>query len=219
MAISIGSIMHPNKFFRKTTLEQMLAFAKTRSFGTLSVNSDLGPLVSHIPFLVDEKGTYLEAHLVKTNPIIEQLKTPLKAVMAVSGPDAYISPDWYEMNDQQVPTWNYIAVHIRGSLKPLDSSELPGILDRLSQSMEARLEPKPPWSIDKLEEHAFAKMQDQIAPIAMEIESIDGTWKLSQNKPDDVRLKVADQLESSILGSDVKQLAQAMRDSLKQQDS
>ena len=122
--------MHPNPAFRKTTREKNIEFVRERSFGVLAVNSEHAPLISHIPFQLSADGTYLEAHLVRSNPIVRLLKSPVEAVMAVSGGDAYISPDWYGV-DNQVPTWNYVAVHVRGTVRQLDHQELRGILDRL----------------------------------------------------------------------------------------
>ena len=202
--------MHPNPVFRKTETEKNITFARQRSFGILSVNSEDGPLLSHIPFRLSEDGKYLEAHLVRSNPILRLLETPQKAVIAVSGPDAYISPDWYGVDDQ-VPTWNYIAVHLRGALRRLDASELHDILERLSASMEERLLPKTPWVTDKMTPDVYAKMQRMIVPIGMEVTQIDGTWKLGQNKPDQVRMGAADGLKSSDIGSEIETLAEHMQ--------
>ena len=204
--------MHPNKAFRQTSRKDQISFARSRSFGILTVNAKNGPLVSHIPFQLNEEGTYLEAHLVKSNPIVELAKEPINAVLVVSGPDAYISPDWYELDSNQVPTWNYVAVHLRGTLRLLESTELTGILDRLSSNMEARLAPKPPWKIDKLDPRAFGKMQEQITPVAMDIVSIEGTWKLSQNKPEAVRQRVSDRLKDSYVGHEISQIAGLISD-------
>ena len=175
--------MHPNPAFRKTQKQDAVDFARTRSFGILSVNADPAPLISHIPFQLSEDGSYLEAHLVRSNPIVRLLEAPLPAVLAVSGPDAYISPDWYGV-EQQVPTWNYIAVHLRGVLRKLEQEALFGILDRLSAAMEKRLAPKPVWTMGKLTDETYAKMSRQIVPVAINIDQIDSTWKMSQNKPD-----------------------------------
>ena len=118
--------MHPNPAFRKAEDAQNIEFARDRAFGVLAINADGGPLMSHIPFQLSEDGTYLEAHLVRSNPILRALVDgPLEAVIAVSGADAYISPDWYGVADQ-VPTWNYVAVHLRGSLRALPQEELLG---------------------------------------------------------------------------------------------
>lgn len=73
---------------------------------------------------------------------------PLSAVVAVSGGDSYVSPDWYDMPDR-VPTWNYVAVDLRGTLRQLPQEELLGILERLSGEFERRLLLKSPWLVNK----------------------------------------------------------------------
>lgn len=203
--------MHPNSVFRGTGDKEMVSFARARSFGVLAVNHDDGPLLSHIPFQLSEDGKTLEAHLVRSNPILRLLETPVSAVLAVTGADAYISPDWYGIEDQ-VPTWNYVAVHLRGKLQMLEDAALVGILQRLSDNMERRLLPKPVWTMDKMDEAALARMMRQIVPIKMTIDAMDGTWKLSQNKPDDVRLSAAAGVTESGIGSETDTLAQMMRD-------
>ncbi len=202
--------MHPNPAFRKTEKEKNIEFARQHSFGILSVNADIGPLLSHIPFQLSKDGNFLEAHLVRSNPIVRQLENPLKAVLAVSGPDGYISPDWYDV-ENQVPTWNYVAVHLRGTLARLADSELHGVLSRLSANMENRLLPKKPWVSDKMDQEIYRKMQRQIVPVKMEVTDIQGTWKLGQNKTEEVRLRAADGVETSSLSNSAQILAELMR--------
>jgi transcriptional regulator len=201
--------MHPNPVYRQTPDIKNITFARERSFGVLSLNADPAPLVSHIPFQLSEDGSYLEAHLVRSNPILALLDEPREAVIAVSGGDAYISPDWYWI-ENQVPTWNYVAVHLRGTLKKLPTSDLRGVLDRLSASMEARLLPKKPWTIDKMDNRAFEKMAIQIVPIAMEISDIRGTWKLSQNKPAEAIEGAALGVKQSGIGQETSKLSELM---------
>jgi len=203
--------MHPNIFFRKATDLINIDFARSRSFGTLTICAHDGPLLSHIPFLLSEDGSYLEAHLVRSNPMVKLIENPIDAVMVVNGPDGYISPDWYEIEDQ-VPTWNYISVHLRGKLKLLPDRDLRGVIDRLSADMEARLLPKKPWTSDKMNEAPLNKMMRQIVPIKMDINEISGTWKLSQNKTDEVRLRAADGLATYGFGAEVQELANQMKD-------
>ena len=202
--------MHPNPIYRTMPQQGRIDFARARSFGTLAVNADDGPLLSHIPFQLSEDGARLEAHLVRSNPILRLLESPLPAVIAVSGPDAYVSPDWYG-TDNQVPTWNYVAVHLRGQLERLAQSELHGILERLSANMESRITGKQPWKIDKMDAEIYARMQRQIVPVAMKIESIDGTWKLNQNKTAEARLGAADGIEAAGIGSEIDEMVQLMR--------
>ena len=202
--------MHPNPIYRKATREQNIAFARERAFGVLAVNAAGGPLISHVPFSLNEGGLLLEAHLVRSNPIIRLLEEPVEAVMAVSGGDAYISPDWYGMDDQ-VPTWNYVAVHLRGTLRRLDDDALPGILDRLSADFEARLLPKKPWTTAKMDQEIYARMRRQIVPIAMDVKETDGTWKLGQNKPAAARKGAAVGVKEACVGLETGRIATLMQ--------
>jgi transcriptional regulator len=202
--------MHPNPVFHTETEQANLAFARARAFGILAVNGDAGPVIAHVPFLIDEDGQYLHLHLVRSNPIARALKTPLHARFAVSGADGYVSPDWYEVPDQ-VPTWNYVAVHLTGVLELRDQSELRVLLDRQTRHFEDQLEPKRPWTTDKMTPEVLDRMMRQIVPCRMKIESVDGTWKLNQNKPDEVRLRAADYMDAYGMGSETRILAALMR--------
>lgn len=199
--------MHPNPVFRGTEREISLSFARKRGFGVLSVNADPGPLLSHIPFILDDAGTLAELHLVRSNPIARALRSgPLQAVIAVTGPDAYVSPDWYGLPDQ-VPTWNYVAVHLRGTLSLAPVEDLRDLLDRQSAVFEEALRPKAPWTMDKVSDDAAAKLMRSILPCRFEVASVDSTWKLGQNKPEAARLGAAKALDE--LGQDA--LAELMR--------
>ncbi len=110
--------MHPNPAFRQVPADDSLSFARARGFGTLSVNGAAGPLMAHVPFLISDSGEVCALiHLARSNAIA-RAALPCPAVLAVVGPDSYISPDWYGADDQ-VPSWNYVAVHLRGRLEPL----------------------------------------------------------------------------------------------------
>ncbi|MEO5615939.1 MAG: FMN-binding negative transcriptional regulator [Cypionkella sp.] len=186
--------MHPNPAFRSTPLEDNLAFARARGFGVLSVNGADGPLAAHVPFLLSPDASFAELHLARSNPVGRAcLAGPIPALIAISGPDAYISPDWYGVEDQ-VPTWNYIAVHLRGMLSPLPEAALQPHADALSAEHESRLSPKVPWQSGKMSEGALPRMLWMILPFRFEVASVDGTWKLNQNKTPEVRASAASHL-------------------------
>jgi transcriptional regulator len=203
--------MHPNLAFRTADRAKNTAFARQRAFGVLAVNAENGPLVSHVPFLLDETGKIADLHLVRSNPILSLLRSPQDAVIAVSGSDSYISPDWYEIDDQ-VPTWNYVAVHLRGTLEQLPQDHLEDLLKRQSAHFETQLTPKTPWTMDKMSDGVADRMMRMIVPCRMTVTSIDGTWKLNQNKPAEARLGAADQLEGAGLGQELRDLSRRMRD-------
>lgn len=201
--------MHPNPAFRQDGTDRHLAFARDRAFGTLSVNAEGGPLLGHIPFLLADDGHSADLHLVRSNPIARL--GAVDAVIAVHGPDGYISPDWYGV-DNQVPTWNYVAVHLRGRLEPQPHDTLIDLLTRQSAAFEARLDPKPPWMPHKMSEDALNRMMRMIAPFRLTITDVQGTWKLNQNKETAARLGAADSVEDG-LGQQLSELADLMRTS------
>lgn len=202
--------MHPNPVYRSDDRGRILGFAAERGFGILAVNGPAVPMLAHVPFvLAGDRGA--ELHLVRSNPIARALVAgEVAAVLAVSGPDSYLSPDWYDLDDQ-VPTWNYAAVHLRGRLRLLEDGDLRSHLEALSASFEARLPGKEPWRLDKVDPQVQARLMRMIVPVALDIESVDGTWKLAQNKPEAARLAAAGHVEQAGIGQEVAALAALMR--------
>lgn len=200
--------MHPNPIFRAEPSSRDIAFARERGFGILSINAEPAPLLAHIPFALDAAGTMAQLHLVRSNPIARTADGP--AVIAVTGPDSYVSPDWYEVPDQ-VPTWNYVAVHLRGRLEARPAEEMHAMLDAQSDHFEAMLEPKPRWTTAKMTPDVLHRMMRQILPFHFHVEEITGTWKLSQNKPDAVRENAAAAMSAYGIGSEPALLSALMR--------
>jgi transcriptional regulator len=203
--------MHPNPVYRDVTRDDCMGLARSRGFGQLTIAGGAdGPLAAHVPFVIAPDGTFLELHLMRSNPVARALATPCRALLAVTGPDGYVSPDWYGLPDQ-VPTWNYIAVHLRGPVTALPSEALRGVLDRLSDEMEGRL-PKTPWTSAKMTPGVMERMMRSLVACRMDIAHAEGTWKLSQNKPEAARLGAADRIgQSAVPGQERTALAALMR--------
>lgn len=204
--------MHPNPAFREMPDERALDYARENAFGALSTAPREGaPLISHIPFLLSADGARAEFHLVRSNPIARSLaQRPLQARLAVQGPHSYISPDWYGVPDQ-VPTWNYTAVHLVGEISLQPQEALHDLLDRQSAHFEDRLTPKTPWTTAKMTDSVLDKMMRQIVPCVMRVDEVQSTWKLNQNKPDAVRLAAADHVEAHGIGQEVALVSALMR--------
>ena len=203
--------MHPNPVFHDASAARNIAFARSRAFGVLAINAEDGPHISHVPFLLNDDATSADLHLVRSNPIARMGEGPHVAKIIVSGPDSYVSPDWYAVQDQ-VPTWNYIAVHLTGTLERLPQEQIRDVLDRQSAAYENQLLPKTPWTTAKMTPDVLDKMMRMIVPFRFTVTSVDGTWKLGQNKPEAVRLSAADQMADHGIGSETAMLAAMMRD-------
>jgi transcriptional regulator len=111
-----------------------------------------------------------------------------------------------------VPTWNYVAVHIRGRLERLGDGLMRDMLDRQSAAYETRLLPKRPWTADKMSEGALERLMRSILPFRLHVERIDSTWKLNQNKTEAARIGAAAEMERSAIGQETGTLAGLMRD-------
>ncbi len=100
--------------FRETDEAFTLDFVAANGFATLvSVGQD-GPVATHVPIDLhrDASATYLLGHMARANPQWRTL-SPDRDVLAIYlGPHAYVSPRWYD--HPNVPTWNYLAVHVYG---------------------------------------------------------------------------------------------------------
>jgi len=201
--------MHPNPSFRSRDHAEDIVFVRNRAFGTLVMNADPVPHIAHVPILMSEDGSEVIIHLVRSNPIARTLKDPTPARIAVTGPDGYISPDWYGIKDQ-VPTWNYVAVRITGMLEKLPQDEMRQVLDRQSAFYEARLEPKMPWTTGKMTPDVLDKMMRMIVPCRMIVSDIAATWKLGQNKDNVAREMAAEALTVGI-GTDLEALSKLMK--------
>lgn len=202
--------MHPNPIYRQAPTDESLAFVRQRGFGTLVLNGDPVPMVSHVPFLLAPDAATLDLHLVRSNPITRATADTLPALIAVNGPDGYISPDWYQM-EGQVPTWNYLAVHLVGRLERLPDAEMAPMLDRLSDHFEERLAPKPVWKTGKMKPEAMTRLLRMIVPFRFHVTEVRSTNKFSQNKPDAARLAAAEALARDGYGQEIAALAELMR--------
>ena len=210
--------MHPNPTFRTVSAQDNLGFARERGFGVLAIGTDGPPLMAHIPFVISKSGQELDLHLMRSNPLARVATAgPQAARLAVNGPDAYVSPDWYKLPDQ-VPTWNYLAVHLTGTLHALPDADLPALLDRLSRSFERRLLPKTPWRSEKMGRGALERMMRMIQPFRLKITEIDGTWKLGQNKPEAARISAADHIGAHGIGGEPRLLAAMMKSPPRKED-
>lgn len=185
--------MHPNRSFHWTDRDAMAAMVRDVAFGTLFAHTPDGPRVVHVPAVLD--GDVLTVHIARGNAMTRHLDG-LNALFVVNGPDAYISPDWYQAGANEVPTWDYVAIELEGRVRRLSSEQLTAQLVALSAQEEARLAPKTPWTLDKVDPGYAAKLQTAIVGFAMDITAWRGTLKVSQNKPEDVRSRVADALEA-----------------------
>lgn len=173
--------------FRETDTIKLHAMMAGAGLATLVTQSATGPLVSHLPFLLDPAAGamgVLTGHVARANPQWKASDLAQPAVAVFLGPDAYISPNYYpskQDDPRTVPTWNYVAVHARGRLETFDDPEqLLALVTRLTERHERRS--AKPWAVSDAPADYLGKMLKAIVGLRLTIESIDGKKKLSQNR-------------------------------------
>ncbi|MEZ5844733.1 MAG: FMN-binding negative transcriptional regulator [Hyphomicrobiaceae bacterium] len=163
--------------------DEALAFARRRAFGTLIAIDAARPVATHVPFLLarNDGPALIELHVARANPMHEIILRQDQVLMAVTGPDSYISADWYESADQ-VSTWNYVSVHLAGTARIMPAEWTREHVDRLTALNEARLAPKKPWTTAKMTPARHQAMLSAIVGVEIAVTRVEGQWKLGQHK-------------------------------------
>lgn len=186
--------MHPNASFRWDDRDAMAAFVADIAFGTLFAATPDGPRVAHVPVILSDGR--LQFHVARGNAITRHLDGAT-ALFVANGPDAYVSPGWYGLGPDEVPTWNYVAVEVEGRVRQLDRDSLIAQVDALTEEQEARHAPETPWTRAKADPVRISRLFDAILGFELEPLAWRGTVKLGQNKPVEARSKVADALDAA----------------------
>lgn len=202
--------MYTPPFFKQDRAVS-LKFAEQRGFGTMCAFDGHKPVASPLPFYLTyaADGTPQAAfHLARHNPLLKLAGGDASWLLAVNGPDAYVSPDWYVSPDQ-VPTWLYQSVHLSGPVRLLSDEELSLQVDTLSDKFESRLLPKKPWTSGKMTAGRLEAMKKGIVGLVMMVEEVEGSFKLNQHKSDADYAAIADALGGG--DADARQISQLMR--------
>ncbi len=148
--------------------------------------------IHHLPMVLD--GNRLLFHVARANPI-SQLSEPVPVTAVFSAPPAYITPSWYAekaKTGRVVPTSNYASVHVTGQLMALGSADTRMVIERLTDHFEA--DRPAPWSVDDAPAEYLDRMMRGIRGFEIQITSMTGKWKLSQNRPMEDQQAVRDGL-------------------------
>ena len=180
--------MYLPKDFKEDSVPLMHEAIRGARLGTLVTMGTDGIEASHIPMLVDPEpapfGT-LKGHIARGNPQWRGASGHVQALAIFLGPDAYITPAWYETKRQSgkvVPTWNYVAIHAYGPLTFYeDADRLLALVTQLTETHEAGRDQ--PWAVSDAPKDFIAGMLKAIVGFELPIARLEGKWKMSQNRP------------------------------------
>lgn len=169
------------------TLQQTI---RDSGLGLLIVADSTGIDANHVPFYLNceqghELGT-LQCHVARSNPVWQRVLAGASVLVVFQGPDAYISPSWYPSkaeNGRAVPTWNYLAVHVEGSVRVIeDAGWLQQHVRNLTNQHESAM--IKPWSVDDAPTDYIERMIQAVVGLEISIQKITGKLKASQNQPE-----------------------------------
>ncbi len=201
--------MYTPSSFVVTDQETLHTFIEQHSFATVVTHGQTFPAASHLPLLLDRDAGpngRLIGHMARANP---QWKSAdgAGALAIFHGPHAYISPSWYE-SQSVVPTWNYVTVHASGTMRlETDPERLREFVERLVVAHESDM--PAPWSLGSEADEFVNRLLAEIVGFMIDIERLEGKWKLNQNHPAERRGKVATGLRT-LGGEDREQIAVLM---------
>jgi len=201
--------MYIPKYFQQGNMAAIEAFIRNNSFAILINVADGKPLGTHIPVELEvneHNEKVLWCHIAKSNHQWKSFESNPEVLVIFSGPHHYISSSWY--NHLNVPTWNFIAVHVSGKVSIMSDEKLLESLKRLVKKYEAAS--KNPVSVETMPEDFVGKLLKGVVGMEISIEKLEGKWKLSQNRDDESAANVIRELEQ--LGNeDAMKIADEMK--------
>ncbi|MDN3677400.1 FMN-binding negative transcriptional regulator [Flavobacterium paronense] len=186
--------MYIPELYKNEKQEDIQNFIHQNGFGIL-INQTNGKLwATHIPLLLEEKDgkQFLVGHVSKENPQADSFKTNDAVLAVFSGAHSYISSSWYD--HENVPTWNYLAVHVYGKVQLHSLEESIQALKRLVDKYEAKSEK--PVRVEDLSKKTMLQARG-IVSFEIEITAIEAKKKLSQNRDDKNYQNIISKLENS----------------------
>ncbi|HVV43975.1 MAG TPA: FMN-binding negative transcriptional regulator [Bryobacteraceae bacterium] len=181
----------PNAF-REDRLETLHTLIRSHPLGTLitagygGTAGFRGLIANLVPFILvgdGDKGT-LRAHIARANDQVEALRSGAETLVVFQGPESYITPSWYAAKKEHgrvVPTWNYVAVQARGTPRLIeDAAWIHEQIGELTASQENRR--AEPWKVSDAPEPFILGQIGAIIGVEIRIVSLEGKWKVSQNR-------------------------------------
>ena len=166
------------KYAQNNDVAEIKEFIKQNSFGILISQSSQKLMATHIPLQFSQDESRLFGHISKGNPQWRKFEPETQVLAIFPGPHAYISSSWYD--HENVPTWNYIAAHVYGSIKIIEGDELYEALKHLMAKYEAAS--VRPVSMETMSAEYVRQSMQGVVGFEITIGAIEAAYKLSQNR-------------------------------------
>lgn len=183
--------MYISKLYREEDREKILEFLKQNNFPALVTYDGEKPIATHLPVeVIEGEGDVLTilGHMSRANPQWKSFGEQ-EVLLIFQGAHTYISPRWY--NHVNVPTWNYMMVHVYGKIRLVEGDELYSLLSGLVKNHEAQAA----YSLKGLPQDFVKKEMNGVVGFAVDVSRVDAGYKLSQNRNDTDHENIIRELE------------------------
>ena len=200
--------MYIPNYFRNNNQHEIEAFIVKHSFAVLITHHQQKQFATHLPIEMETTVNgekVLHGHIARGNPQWQTFENGEQALAIFTGPHTYVSSSWY--NHVNVPTWNYIAVHISGFMRILNEEELFLSLKKLTDKYEVIS--KNPVTVEGMHDNVRKQIKG-IVGFEMRIEKMEGKWKMSQNRDEEDYKNIIRELEE-LNDVNAKEVAEEMK--------
>lgn len=172
--------MYIPKRFKVEDEKEVWSFMKNHSFVTLVTTKEGRPVATHIPVMVrrEEERLLISGHVAYGNPQWRSFESIDEVLVIFQGPHAYVSSSWYE--EEQVPTWNYQAVHVYGTIRQQTDTELRDDLKKLMLTYEQHRENPVLW--ETVTPSLLEREIKGIVGFVVDATEVQAAYKMSQNR-------------------------------------
>lgn len=193
--------MYIPRAYRLKDRQEIERFLTHNPFGILTAYDGQTINAAHVPFEMRIEGErlVLDGHVARGNPIWRVAPNNAEVLTIFQGPHTYISPSWYR--DPNVPTWDYVAVHLYGPCRLMDPDQLAAFLEKMVARYEAGRPHARLW--DTLDATFREKQMSAIVGFSVDVTRIEAAAKMSQNRNDEDFHNIATTLAGSSLQADV----------------
>ena len=197
--------MHVPGPYRQPDSSWLVDLIRRNPLALLVTNGDVEPYATHLPIIAaplpaaewppELAGSTLVGHMNRVNQHWRSLRAAMPAVLVFTGPNGYVSPQVYGY-EPAAPTWNYTAVHVHGTVEPIESrDEALEVVRATARTFEQDFGAG--WSQSGSIDY-FRRILPGVGAFRFLVSHAEGMFKLSQEQRPEVR----SQVRESFAGSD-----------------
>jgi transcriptional regulator len=202
--------MYSLPYFKENDKQVVLDFIHQHPFAFLAgCTPDNKPVATQVPVFIEELDgkLFLTGHMMRQTDHHKAFEKNPEALVVFTGPHTYVSATWYD-NPHQASTWNYMSVHVRGTLHFLDQEGLMNVLRKTTLHFE-NYQRSSTTVFDNLPTDYTSRLMKAIIAFEIEVKEIDNVFKLSQNRDEKSFHNIIDKLQQE--GSDGAYIAEQMQ--------